>query len=261
MQRSTQQRQRGQMIVLFALASTAMILVAGLVIDGGYALAQRRSSQNTADLAALAGARVLASLVSGDAANGTDANVVTSIDRTLAVNGALPMAYGAPNGPRYVAMDGTLLAYVGTGSIPGSAVGVQVGTSRTWRPFFLGLIGVNTWSAGATATARGGYRAGGRRRESPPDRSLQGTYETSSVCPAGTPPGSCSVVDLTEESGNTGGGHLRIAGWLWLALIRMRERHRSERQLVRARAEQQWLRQQQALPRGRVRAIFPPIPQ
>ncbi len=213
MQRFTHQRrhQRGQMIVLFALASTAMLLVGGLVIDGGYALAQRRSSQNTSDLAALAGARVLASFVAGDTAHGTDANVVTSIDRTLAANDASPVTYGAPNGPRYVAMDGSLLGYVGTGAIPGSAVGVQVGTARSWRPFFLGLIGVDSWSAGATATARGGYRAGG-----PPAGNLlpigvsKKTYDTYAACPVGTPAGSCTVVDLTEGTLNIPGGF----GWL-----------------------------------------------
>ena len=221
MQRSTlrRRRQRGQMIVLFALASTAMLLVVGLVIDGGYALAQRRASQNTADLAALAGARVLASFVSGDGVNGTDANVRTSIDRTLAANDAPPVTYGAPNGPRYVAMSGALLGYVGTGSIPSGAVGVQVGTARSWRPYFLGLIGVDSWSAGATATARGGYRAGG-----PPAGNLlpigvsKATYETFATCPAGTPTAQCTVVDLTEDSGNTG-GHLPglPGGFGWLS--------------------------------------------
>jgi hypothetical protein len=212
MQRFTQrrQRQRGQMIVLFALASTAMLLVAGLVIDGRYALAQRRASQNTADLAALAGARVLASFVSGDTVNGTDANVRTSIDRTLAANGAPPVTYGAPDGPRYVSMSGSLLGYVGAG-IPSGAVGVQVGTARSWRPYFLGLIGVDSWSAGATATARGGYRAGG-----PPAGNLlpigvsKASYETFETCPAGTPTASCTVVDLTEGTLNIPGGF----GWL-----------------------------------------------
>ncbi len=211
MQGSTNRRQRGQLIVVFALASSVMLLVAGLVIDGGYALAQRRSSQNTADLAALAGARVLASFVSGDAVNGTDANVVVSIDRTLAVNGAQPMTYGAPDGPRYVDIGGALLGYVGTGTIPSGAVGVQVASSRTWRPYFLGLIGVDSWSAGATATARGGYRAGG-----PPAGNLlpigvsKATYDGSPVCPAGTPTAACTVVDLTEGTLNVPGGF----GWL-----------------------------------------------
>ena len=55
--------------------STAIILFAGLTIDGGYAFAQRRGSQNASDFAALAGARVIAEWVGGDTTNGTDANV------------------------------------------------------------------------------------------------------------------------------------------------------------------------------------------
>ena len=46
----------GQILVLFALAAVAMIAMVGLVLDGGAAFAQRRSEQNAADMAALAGA-------------------------------------------------------------------------------------------------------------------------------------------------------------------------------------------------------------
>jgi hypothetical protein len=215
MQRST--HQHGQLIVLFALASSAMLLVAGLVIDGGYALGQRRASQNTADLAALAGARVLASFVSKDFVNGTDANVRLSIDRTLAANGVPAVTYGAPDGPRYVAINGALLGYVGSGSISSNAVGVQVGVARSWRPFFLSLIGVDNWSAGATATARGGYRAGG-----PPPGNLlpigvsKESYTSFPLCPAGRPTAECTVVDFTEEEIN---GHLPglPGGFGWLS--------------------------------------------
>ncbi|HEY6057377.1 MAG TPA: Tad domain-containing protein, partial [Candidatus Limnocylindrales bacterium] len=148
-------REHGQMIVLFALSLSVMLLMAGLVIDGGYAFAQRRLAQNTSDLAALAGARVLASYVSGDRTNGTDENVVLSIDRAVAANGGSPISYRNPGSPEYVSDTGAVLDYVGTGSIPGNAVGVRLGTSTTWKPFFLGIIGVSSWSAGANATARG----------------------------------------------------------------------------------------------------------
>ena len=206
----THHRARGQMLVLFALSASVMLLVSGFVIDGGYALAQQRSAQNTSDLAALAGARVLASYVSGNTTSGTDSNVRLSIDQTLAVNDAPPVTYGAPNGPRYVDMNGNLLAYVGTG-IPAGAVGVRVGTTRTWTPFFLGIMGVDNWSAGAVATARGGYRVGG-----PPAGNLlpigisKKTYETFTSCPAGKPKADCTVVDLNEGTLNIPGGF----GWL-----------------------------------------------
>ena len=48
--------ERGQILVIFALALVAMLAMVGLVLDGGSAFAQRRDQQNAADLAALAGA-------------------------------------------------------------------------------------------------------------------------------------------------------------------------------------------------------------
>lgn len=49
-------RERGQVLVIFALALVALVAMVGLVLDGGSAFAQRRDQQNAADLAALAGA-------------------------------------------------------------------------------------------------------------------------------------------------------------------------------------------------------------
>ncbi|MGC8634360.1 MAG: TadE/TadG family type IV pilus assembly protein [Candidatus Limnocylindrales bacterium] len=48
--------ERGQVIVVFALALVALVAMAGLIIDGGGAYAQSRDEQKAADLAALAGA-------------------------------------------------------------------------------------------------------------------------------------------------------------------------------------------------------------
>lgn len=212
---ASRRHQRGQMLVLFALSLPVVLLMAGLVIDGGYAFAQRRVAQNTADLSALAAARVMAQFVSGDTTNGTDANVKLAIDKTVAANNGVPVTYGAPNGPQYVSMSGSILGYVGSGSIPAGAVGVSIGTSKSWTPFFLGLVGVHNWSASATATARGGYRVGG-----PPAGNLlpigvsEQTYTTAAnkgqVCPAGTPTANCTVVDLTTGILNMPGGF----GWL-----------------------------------------------
>ena len=74
----------GQMIVLFAGALTVIILIVGLVIDGGNALAQRRGVQNGSDFAAMAGARIVAEWVGGDTNNGTDGNVGLAIQNALA---------------------------------------------------------------------------------------------------------------------------------------------------------------------------------
>jgi Flp pilus assembly protein TadG len=180
-------RQLGQTLVLFALVMSLVAIPAiGLVIDGGYALAQSRASQNAADFASLAGARIIAESIGSNTSVGTDANVMAAIQGSIATNGGSRIQFGPPNGPRYVNSSGgyacadssgiaqpcnasnAASSYVGSGHIPSTvvaadipleAVGVIVGSSRTWTPFFVGSL-VGQWTASATATATGGYAAG-----------------------------------------------------------------------------------------------------
>jgi Flp pilus assembly protein TadG len=160
------QGERGQILVLFAGALVVIILVVGLVIDGSYGLAQRRGAQNAADFAALAGARIVAEWVTGDTANGTDANVKAAITTAIASNGAAALTFGVAGSPQYIGSNGAIVpsadsaaSYVGNGTIPPNTAGVKVAASLTWRPFFLGIAGINSWTASADATAKGGYCA------------------------------------------------------------------------------------------------------
>lgn len=115
----------------------------------------------TTDLAALAGART-AVRIGGDSTNGSDANVRAAIVNSIAVNEGIPVTFGAPNGPRYVDANGAGLTPVGDApAIPVTAVGVALTSSRSWRPFLLGIVGMNSWTASVNATAKGGYAAGG----------------------------------------------------------------------------------------------------
>ncbi len=162
MRRERQRRgARGQILALFVLSLPVVILAVGLVVDGGTALVQRRGSQNASDFAALAGARVVAEWIGGDSANGTDATVQATISDTVTANGGSALTFGAPNGPVYVNAAGNSVGYVGSGTIPAGTVGVTVNSTRTWSPYFLRIIGMNSWSASAVATARGGFAAGG----------------------------------------------------------------------------------------------------
>ena len=204
---------RGQMIVLFALVMSLIVFAVGLVVDGGTGLAQRRASQNASDFAALAGARIVAEKIGGDTVNGTDANVRTAITNAINLNGGLAPTFGAPDGPRYVAEDGTLLGYVGSG-MPANAVGVKVTSSRNWKPFFLGLFGISQWEAGADATAKGGFSQAG-----PPPGTLfpvgisLAFFQTYPFCsgPVSTNPSSpCYPQHLTPGNLNVPGGF----GWL-----------------------------------------------
>jgi hypothetical protein len=211
---STHVRPRGQIVALFALASAAIIVTVGLAMDGGFALAQRRGSQNASDFAALAGARVIAQWVGGDTVNGTDANVVAAITNSIQANGGTPLTFGAPDGPVYVTTDGTANGFVGSvsgGAIPANTAGVSVGSSRSWSPFFLGLIGVHNWTASTVATARGGFSLAGPAGNVFPAGVSQATYDTFPLCggDVGSSP-SCDPVHLTPGTLNIPGGF----GWL-----------------------------------------------
>lgn len=99
--------ERGQMIMLAALLATAFLGFVGLVIDTGFAYAQRRQAQNGADNAALAAARVL--LEGGSQASGqtaaleyADANGYDNLtDNSVTVN-IPPLSGDRAGDPDYV---------------------------------------------------------------------------------------------------------------------------------------------------------------
>lgn len=208
-------RASGQMVVLFGLSLVVLVLIVGLVVDGGYAYAQRRGAQNAADFAAIAGTRVVGEARIGDAVNGTDGNVKGAIQAVLAANHAQPATFDATNGPRYVDRSGNRLTYVGdaalAGAIPATAQGVVVVAKATWRPFFLGVIGVSSWSAAANAVAISPSANGGGGvvpfGVSVSSVSGGGAFP---VCPAGQTAAACGTHHLTPGSTNVPGGF----GWL-----------------------------------------------
>jgi hypothetical protein len=120
-----------------------------MVIDGGNAMAQQRGTQNGADSAALAGATVIAENMGG--AGETDADVSTAVNNALGDNSTTGTA------SYYVDYSYNIVGTIGRGgSIPDSAGGVQVGGARTFNTFLAGILGMNTWTAGAQATAMAG---------------------------------------------------------------------------------------------------------
>src|SRR5215831_13836090 len=133
-------RAAGQTIVAFGLSMTVIILLVGLAIDGGYALVQRRSAQNAADFSALAGARIVAVWVGGNAVDGSDTNVKAAIVAANSINGGATITFGS-TGPAYISETGAVLGRVGQGWIPAATVGVRVSTSRSWTPYFLRAAG------------------------------------------------------------------------------------------------------------------------
>ena len=104
--------QRGQVIVIAALAITALLTALALVIDGGNAYAQQRQTQNGTDAAAEAGATQLARWIVGVAI--TDTDVETAVDLTSAANGITSV-----DSAEYTDRYGAVLGTVGAGSIRG----------------------------------------------------------------------------------------------------------------------------------------------
>jgi len=206
MSTSTRSSEQGQVLVLFTLALTALVLGAAVVVDGGFAFAQRRAAQNAADFAAMAGTRVIGVAKTGRPVGaGTALNVERAIEAALAANDAQLVS------AQYVDEEGVALGDVeGAGTIPSGAFGVVVKAKTDWQPFLLGSIGVIDWeaSAGATAITPGESIGGGVL----PVGIQQDRFDALAECPL-TSLDSC-VSHLTSGQLNIPGGF----GWLSFGL-------------------------------------------
>lgn len=129
MPRSTRRDdQRGQILIIFVLALVAIVAGVGLVVDSGFAFAQRRGEQNAADLAALAGADAML--------NGHDATAAA-----LATTKENKYEHGQ-NG---VTVNVTL-----------TPTTVKVDITAPHSNYFAGVVGQSNWPVSVTATAIAG---------------------------------------------------------------------------------------------------------
>ena len=165
--------ERGQMLVIVAVALTALVAMTGLVIDGGMALSNRRQVQNAADAASLSGTRVLGLDLKWRAVNASnptpptapfadpDAEVCDAINRALGYNTNAGQAidpidcYTGTDDAVYVDFDQNELGRVGEG-IPSNAQGVRVLANGESGTFLMGVVGINTVDVAADATALAG---------------------------------------------------------------------------------------------------------
>ena len=157
---SGRRREHAQVIVLFAVALLAMLAMVGVAVDGGTLYVQRRTAQNAADAAALAGTRALQ-----QATISPTATIATEICNYLASN-----SFGVtPSGSAYfVNTSGSSLGTMALPSpsncaagalnvIPNGASGVHVDvTIGPYNTYLAGLVGIRTLSAQASATAQVG---------------------------------------------------------------------------------------------------------
>ena len=153
---------RGQIIVIFAVALIAIISIGALILEGGQAFAQQRIAQNGADAAANAGAVVIAQHLKG--APAADGNAVyTAVSSSTAANElANPVAVYTDNVG--VPLDPVVTVAPGT-AIPANGRGVKVTGDRVMGTTLARVIGINSLTASAEATAIAGAASGG----CPPD--------------------------------------------------------------------------------------------
>lgn len=162
--------ERGQVIVIVAMAMVAIVAGVSLVIEGGNAYAQQRVTQNGVDAVANGGATVLAQRLGGAILG--DADVLDGMDALAAANGL--GSYTA----HYTNVTGGLLTTLGAvttdiataaqvgpadgdSTIPPGTQGVRIRGTRTFETTFARALGMNQFTAGADATAVTGALTGG----------------------------------------------------------------------------------------------------
>ena len=150
--------QRGQILVIMALAIVALIGGVALVIEGGNAYAHQRVAQNAADSVANSGATVLAQEL-GARGTKTDADVLAAMDAMAAANhlDSYTAYYTTVTGA-----DTATAAQVGGTTIPPDAQGVRVSGNQAFGTTFARAIGMNQFTATADATAVAGALTGGQ---------------------------------------------------------------------------------------------------
>lgn len=124
---------RGQVLIMFALFSTAMLGMIGLATDLGIAFAGRRSMQNAADAGALAGARAIARRAS-------DASISVPNEVSTMVSGnSLPLAQPSLEQCTFLSDSGASLGPCAA-TIPSGATGVRVTVAETHQTFFIRVV-------------------------------------------------------------------------------------------------------------------------
>jgi Flp pilus assembly protein TadG len=155
--------QSGQILVAFVIAIIAIIAMVSLVIEGGNLFAQQRIAQNAADSTANAGTIVIAEKLSGAIRTGDD--VAAAVAAASAANGLQNTValytdnFGVPLSPPVTVAPGTAL--------PANARGVKATGNRVVDTSMARVIGINTLTASAEATAIAGAHSGGCIPDSP----------------------------------------------------------------------------------------------
>lgn len=145
-------RQHGQILVIVAFGLIGLLSLAGLALEGGTLVLNRRDAQNASDLAAVAGTHVIARYRT-DTTGAPPGNVFGALAASMDANdcsSSAPCTWTA----EFVGTGLTSLGPVRAGgSIPGAALGVRVEVTRTPGAVLGRVLGFTTWRVTTEGTA------------------------------------------------------------------------------------------------------------
>ena len=153
-------KQSGQIVPLFAFSLVALALMAGLGVDGGYALFQQRQAQNAADLSSAAAVELLAQPCSGSGTAPTGSEVVADINTVIATSESTGSPVVTWTG-EYLNSSAGALAPVNSAAPPSGACEIEVKVTSTWHT---GLMALAFPTVTARVSAVSGYEASGSGR-------------------------------------------------------------------------------------------------
>jgi Flp pilus assembly protein TadG len=200
--------QRGQILVIVAGGAITLLLIMGLVLDGGIAIFNRRDAQNAADAMALAGTKYVADTQQGKAR--VDPSAWSALMGAATANdceatSAIPCTWqawfvtGGVNGPVDTPNVATPISASGAASIvPSNALGVRVAVRRRPGTFVVALAGIRSWDVNVEATAVAEVPAA-----APPNGVLPIALKDDGTAGRSYQPG--QVVDLTDGKDAPGG--------------------------------------------------------
>ncbi len=146
--------QRGQVLAIVAGGLVGIIAIAALALEGGTLVLNRRDAQNSADLASVAGTRIVA--LSYTAGGQDQADVYAAVEGSLDLNNcgataSAPCAWDA----NFVGAGLVSLGPVTNTSsaVPPGALGVRVGVTRSPGALLGRVLGFDSWNVSSEATA------------------------------------------------------------------------------------------------------------
>ena len=129
--------ERGQVMVIFALALVAIVAMTGLVLDGGDTYVRRRDQQNVADQAAMAAGY--------------------AYGQTFTTSGAAAAAWTTASANGYTNLVDGVSITVNLDAAGSNARHITVSLTKPHRNYFSGIVGMSSWNVTTTATVKVGW--------------------------------------------------------------------------------------------------------